>query len=115
MRLWLLFPLRVFVPWWSFFRVACVARGGGYSCPNDAVRLAKRPPTRHPFAQPSGAVLMRSFTKRSLASILLAICAIPLGASLAHADPLPGTKPLTDEGDIASKMVAGIDKFLLRE
>ncbi len=31
------------------------------------------------------------------------------------ADPLPGTKPLTEEGDLASKMVAGIDAFLLRE
>jgi len=30
-------------------------------------------------------------------------------------EPLPGTKPLTMEGDIAAQMVAGIDKFLLRE
>jgi dienelactone hydrolase len=30
-------------------------------------------------------------------------------------DPLPGTQRLTMEGDIAAKMVAGIDKFLLRE
>jgi dienelactone hydrolase len=30
-------------------------------------------------------------------------------------DPLPGTEPLTMEGDIAAQMVAGIDKFLLRE
>src|SRR4051812_911334 len=29
--------------------------------------------------------------------------------------PLPGTEPLTMEGDIAAAMVAGIDKFLLRE
>src|SRR3954447_7500430 len=29
--------------------------------------------------------------------------------------PLAGTQPLTMEGDIAAKMVAGIDKFLLRE
>ena len=29
--------------------------------------------------------------------------------------PLAGTKPLTMEGDIAAQMVAGIDKFLLRE
>jgi len=28
---------------------------------------------------------------------------------------LPGTKPLTMEGDLAAQMVAGIDKFLLRE
>src|SRR4029450_6352133 len=30
-------------------------------------------------------------------------------------EPLAGTKPLTLEGDIAAQMVAGIDKFLLRE
>jgi dienelactone hydrolase len=30
-------------------------------------------------------------------------------------ESLPGTKPLTMEGDVASEMVAGIDKFLLRE
>src|SRR5206468_176722 len=29
--------------------------------------------------------------------------------------PLPGTQPLTMDGDIAAQMVAGIDKFLLRE
>src|SRR5262245_8178853 len=29
--------------------------------------------------------------------------------------PLEGTQPLTMEGDIAAQMVAGIDKFLLRE
>ncbi|MEX2358488.1 MAG: hypothetical protein WEE51_09150, partial [Pirellulaceae bacterium] len=29
--------------------------------------------------------------------------------------PLPGTEPLTMEGDIASEMVAGIDRFLLRK
>jgi dienelactone hydrolase len=33
----------------------------------------------------------------------------------ASGDPLPGTEPLTLEGDIAAQMVAGIDKFLLRE
>ena len=32
-----------------------------------------------------------------------------------HGPPLPGTKPLTMEGDIASQLVAGVDKFLLRE
>ena len=30
-------------------------------------------------------------------------------------EPLAGTKPLTMEGDLAAQMVAGIDKFLLRE
>src|SRR5215471_20898678 len=31
------------------------------------------------------------------------------------AEPLPGTKPLTMEGDLAAQMVAGIDKYLMRE
>ena len=30
-------------------------------------------------------------------------------------EPLAGTKPLTMEGDIAAQLVAGVDKFLLRE
>ena len=29
--------------------------------------------------------------------------------------PLPGTKPLTMTGDIASEMVAGADRFLLKQ
>src|SRR5262245_32310959 len=29
--------------------------------------------------------------------------------------PLPGTTPLTMKGDIASELVAGVDKFLLNE
>lgn len=31
------------------------------------------------------------------------------------AEPLPGTQPLTIEGDIAAQLVAGVDKFLLRK
>jgi dienelactone hydrolase len=31
------------------------------------------------------------------------------------ADPLPGTKPLMAEGDLAAQMVAGIDRYLMRE
>jgi dienelactone hydrolase len=45
----------------------------------------------------------------ALVTTLLAACAI------ARADPLAGTQPLTMQGDIASQMVDGIDKFLLRE
>src|SRR5262245_14001477 len=33
----------------------------------------------------------------------------------AELQPLPGTQPLTMEGDIASQLVAGVDKFLLGE
>src|SRR5262245_56496325 len=35
--------------------------------------------------------------------------------SSATAEPLPNTKPLTEEGDLAAKMVAGIHKYLDRE
>ena len=41
-----------------------------------------------------------------------------IGGACLAADPpaqLPGTQPLTMEGDLAAQMVAGIDKFLLRE
>ncbi len=34
---------------------------------------------------------------------------------LCQADPLPGTKPLQMEGDLASEMVDGIDRFLLHQ
>jgi dienelactone hydrolase len=53
-----------------------------------------------------------------LASRLRTILAV--GAALwltaAHAqEPLPQTQPLTLEGDLSAQMVAGIDKFLMRE
>src|SRR5215831_1708656 len=34
---------------------------------------------------------------------------------ITNGEPLPGTKPLTMEGDIAAQLVEGVDKFLLRE
>ena len=36
-------------------------------------------------------------------------------AAAEDVSPLPGTAPLTIAGDIASEMVDGIDRFLLRE
>ena len=38
-----------------------------------------------------------------------------LAAAVASAEPLAGTAPLTAEGDLASQMVEGIDRFLLRQ
>ena len=32
-----------------------------------------------------------------------------------YGPPLPGTKPLTMSGDIASELVAGVDRFLLKQ
>ena len=40
---------------------------------------------------------------------------ISVGAIAAPPEPLPGTAPLTLEGDIASELVAGADRFLLRK
>jgi dienelactone hydrolase len=44
-------------------------------------------------------------------------CAMALlfAVTTVRAEELPGTKPLTESGDLASKMVAGIDKYLMRE
>src|SRR5580700_5949156 len=54
--------------------------------------------------------------KQKISKSLLLTC---LGASVwlrADADePLAGTAPLTMDGDIASNLVAGVDRFLLRK
>lgn len=47
------------------------------------------------------------------ASVLIAL--LSAGSAANSADPLPGTKPLTDDGDLAAAMVAGIHKYLDRE
>ncbi len=46
---------------------------------------------------------------------LAVYCALAFSGSLAWADPLPGTQNLDMQGDLAEQMVAGIDRFLLRE
>jgi hypothetical protein len=47
------------------------------------------------------------------------LCFVALGvicaAVIADAQPLPGTGPLKMEGDLAAQMVAGMDRFLMRE
>jgi dienelactone hydrolase len=45
---------------------------------------------------------------------LLAVSLMVLPAVAIAAEPLPETKPLTAEGDLAAQMVAGIDKYLMR-
>src|SRR5579871_2688500 len=45
-----------------------------------------------------------------LSAIVAALALAPL-----RAEPLPETKPLTREGDLAAQMVEGIDKYLMRE
>jgi dienelactone hydrolase len=46
---------------------------------------------------------------------LLIAALFALATQAAAAEPLPDTKPLTEEGDLAAKMVEGIDKYLMRE
>jgi dienelactone hydrolase len=46
--------------------------------------------------------------------LLLSLLVLLPTAAL-HAEPLPGTKPLTRDGDLAAQMVEGIDKYLMRE
>ena len=45
-----------------------------------------------------------------IALTVLALVPIPLPAQT----PLPGTSPLTERGDLAAKMVEGINQYLLR-
>ncbi len=44
----------------------------------------------------------------------IALLSLP-GVFAQGAEPLPGTQPLTLEGDIASQLVDGVDRFLLRQ
>ncbi|HEX2750736.1 MAG TPA: hypothetical protein VHM91_22215, partial [Verrucomicrobiales bacterium] len=46
-----------------------------------------------------------------LTFFLFVVCCLPNSG----AEPLPGTQPLTEEGDLAAKMVQGIHRFLERE
>ncbi|HEY7152609.1 MAG TPA: hypothetical protein VH575_01510 [Gemmataceae bacterium] len=47
--------------------------------------------------------------------LLLAVTVAALTVPPLHAEPLPDTKPLAREGDLAAQMVEGIDKYLMRE
>jgi dienelactone hydrolase len=49
--------------------------------------------------------------RAAIPCFVLALLAPSAGAG----EPLPGTKPLTREGDLAAQMVAGIDRYLMRE
>src|SRR5579859_7361511 len=48
------------------------------------------------------------FLRRSLLIVIVAVSSV-------RAEPLPDTKPLTRDGDLAAQMVEGIDKYLMRE
>ena len=51
---------------------------------------------------------------RIVLSSLICVFVLSSAAPRSLADPLPGTKPLTWEGDIASKLIDACDAFLLR-
>ena len=60
----------------------------------------------------------RQRCKWPVMAFLWSVLCIPLQAQrtdVADAEVLPGTKPLTWQGDIASRLVDGVDRFLLRE
>ena len=42
------------------------------------------------------------------------LAAMALFCGVAQGQPLPGTALLQEEGDLAAKMVAGMDRYLLR-
>jgi len=50
-----------------------------------------------------------------LLRLVLRACVVSFTIQLAHADPLPGTKPLEEPGDLSVQMVAGISRYLDRE
>jgi dienelactone hydrolase len=63
---------------------------------------------------------MRTNRRISVAFICLTLLPTPFvkggeGKAPANDEPLPATQPLTLQGDLADLLVAGVDKFLLRE
>src|SRR5215475_13099796 len=46
---------------------------------------------------------------------LLVLLGFTLMASAADPQPLPGTKPLTETGDLSARLRKGLEKFLLQE
>jgi dienelactone hydrolase len=54
------------------------------------------------------------FSERNLLAVLF-ILLLPTTGRAADPQPLPGTNPLTMRGDIASQMVDGIDRFLMKQ
>ena len=52
---------------------------------------------------------------RPILSSLLMLLLMLIAAQTLSADPYPGTEPLTWEGDLAARLVDGVDRFLLRK
>src|SRR5260370_37438672 len=77
----------------------------------DKVFPARRLPILNPLRRPA----MQSMRLACVLSLLTFIGQVPAADPKPDVSPLPGTKPLTLEGDIASQLVDGVDKFLLKE
>ena len=53
--------------------------------------------------------------RKTLVALATVLSWLPVVVNGQTAEPLPNTQPLTLQGDLAEQMVAGIDRFLLRE
>jgi dienelactone hydrolase len=53
--------------------------------------------------------------RRKLLGLILCLLIVPFAAGAQRTGVLPGTQPLTWDGDLSTRMVAGIDKFLMGE
>jgi len=91
----------------------CTPHSAFRGCPGAAFVIDSRP-----LSEPSSSnqfsvrlIMTRAFNLLSLSALLSTGC----GPAASAAELLPGTQPLTLQGDIASNLVAGVDRFLLRE
>jgi dienelactone hydrolase len=64
---------------------------------------------------PSSAILHSVPFRRNVRWLVFSLLIVPLAAGAQTTEPLPGTQPLTWEGDLSARMVAGIDKFFMGE
>src|SRR5688572_5508218 len=64
---------------------------------------------------PSSAILHSVPFCPNVRWLVLSLLIVPLAAGAQTTEPLPGTQPLTWEGDLSARMVAGIDKFFMGE
>ena len=64
---------------------------------------------------PSSAILHLVRFRPKVPWLALWLLIVPLAAGAQTIDVLPGTEPLTWEGDLSARMVAGIDQFLMGE
>ena len=83
------------------------------------VGLEEAHPGPLPGAEGAGRTTLPGFRFRTVGVILACVLAGLWAGRTGHAQepgaPLPGTKPLTMTGDIASDLVAGADRFLLKQ